>query len=366
MKWLMVQPGASWCTADVYEGLMYGLSRVDPDLFLTRYNLDVRIARSSQWLAWNWQKSGKRGTAPTDADKLYHAASGVLERALRLEVDWVVVVSAMYFPADMLVLLRRAGFKIAMLFTECPYDDQAHRKIAPLADVCFVNDKTSVAHLADLLPTYYLAHAYHPERHQVQPDNADLEWDVSFVGTVFPERYEFFKSVNWHDMSFAIFGNTDWIPARSRMRTFVRGGVMDNMEAVSEVYRRTRVNLNLHRSREGLMIDGVQQPLTEAYSLNPRAFELAACGLLYLNDTTRQELWDIFGDLVPTFTTADELRERILEWRGDPVRRRQRGLELAEAVRPHSWVTRAQQVYDTLVTFGRMPVTTPSLVSTGG
>src|SRR5689334_12408056 len=101
MRCLLVEPGASWSTADVSAGLRHGLEHHGVDL--VRYRLDTRILRSKRWLRYNWRRAKKTNPAivkPTDADVFYQAAVGALEMALRHEVDVVLIVSAMFFHPD--------------------------------------------------------------------------------------------------------------------------------------------------------------------------------------------------------------------------------------------------------------------------
>ena len=74
---------------------------------------DSRCGRGGRW----------RTCAPTPADVQYHAGQEVVTRALRHEADWVVVVCAAYLHPDVLILCRRAGLRLAAVFTESPYDD---------------------------------------------------------------------------------------------------------------------------------------------------------------------------------------------------------------------------------------------------
>lgn len=93
---LCVHPGASWSTADVYDGLLYGLRECGA--WVDQYRLDTRIATTHKSLHTLWRQKKKADPAlpkPNVADIMYHAGIGALEQALRLQVDVVIVVSAM-------------------------------------------------------------------------------------------------------------------------------------------------------------------------------------------------------------------------------------------------------------------------------
>src|SRR5688572_25049940 len=99
MRFLVVQPGASFATADVHEGLCDAWLAAGHEV--VEYALDGRIVEAEAWLRFMIRHQKKvngpyKDLKPSQADVLYYAGQGVLERALRFSVDWVLVVSAMY------------------------------------------------------------------------------------------------------------------------------------------------------------------------------------------------------------------------------------------------------------------------------
>jgi hypothetical protein len=160
MRLLVVHPGASWATHDVHTGLCAGLRAQGHDVI--EYALDGRLRASQVLLQYLWRKQARSGgpladVRPTAADAQYHASQEAVTRALRHEVDWVLVVCAAYFHPDAAVLLRRAGVPAAVVFTESPYDDPEQARVAPLYEACFTNERTSVPRLREANPaTHYL------------------------------------------------------------------------------------------------------------------------------------------------------------------------------------------------------------------
>lgn len=350
MKILMCHPGASWSTADVHNGLRFGLSALGVQTY--NYQLDVRIARSGRWLVWNWKQSGKNGEKPNPRDVQYHAGEGLIGRALRLEPDWILVVSGMYLDIEIVRHLKRIGFKLAVLLTESPYDDLAQAEFIRLFDVAWTNDRSSVARLTACAPdtrVSYLGPAWHPLVHVPLPPNPDVPaHDVLFVGTGFPERNEFLKAVTWPEgTDVALYGHWDSLASRSKLRRFVKGGVLSN-EAAAWHYRGAKINLNLHRKRIGY--GGADEVI--AASVNPRCMELAALGRFFISDP-RPELHDLFGGLVPIFETPEELAALVAEWLPDDKAdaRAQRGEQIRACVEHHSWGDRAKQVVADLASY---------------
>jgi hypothetical protein len=318
VKFLVTHPGASWATADVHTGLVAGLRANGHEVH--EYALDGRLAASSIWLNWQWRRQVRHGgplaeTRPVAGDIQYDAAVGLLERALRHEVDWVLVICAAYLHPDVLLLARRAGLRLAAVFTESPYDDREQATIAPLFDVCCTNERASVGVLRAANPqTHYLPVGYDPSQHG--PESTPYVGEpvpahhVVFVGTAFESRLALLAAVDWTGIDLGLYGHWD-VDAGHPLAPFVRGGLVDNARA-GALYRAARIGLNLYRDPG--TCDGI--PIA-AQSLNPRAYELAADGVCTLSQP-RAEVAEKFGALVPTCTTADELGALVRETLAHP------------------------------------------------
>jgi hypothetical protein len=81
--------------------------------------------------------------------------------------------------------------------------------------------------------------------------------------------------------------------------------------------------------------------------MNPRAYELAACGVFHLS-TARQEIAEVFGDLVPTFDTPQEASALIRQWLADDAGRAEVRAQLPGCVAAMSWGARGAQMVDDL------------------
>lgn len=330
MKLLVVNPGASYSTADVDAGVRYGLQRQAVDV--SRYRLTERIERSQRWLYATWRRARRTQptiTKPTIADVFYLAGVGCIERALRLDVDAVLVISAMFLHPDVVILLRRARLPVFALFTETPYDLPQELKIAALVSGCWTNERSSVDAFRHVNPcSGYLPHAWHPDRHTPGLHDGDETvpaHDVVFVGSGFPERVAWLSAIDWDGIDLGLYGHWQ-LKANHPLRKFVRPGVVDN-RVTAALYRRARVGLNLYREAHG------------AQSLNPRAYELAACGVPYVSQP-RSESRELFGDVVPLVQTPADASYIIRSLLNDPIRRARIAAELPALVARHSWADR--------------------------
>lgn len=346
MKLLVCQPGASWSTHDVYVGLVNGLKQQGHEVH--EYWVDQRIVREGAYLDWAYRRVRRQHPdhpRPNASDLLFRACREAIDFALLGDIDWVLIISAMYLHYDVLRALKEAGRKVAILLTESPYDDAAQIPFAALADVVFTNERTSAPLLRQACPnTHYLPHAYDPERHRPDlPDEPNVRaHDVVFVGTGFVERHELFRAIDWSGIDFGLYGSWELIGSRSKLRPYLLDKVIDNRMTAS-LYRKAKIGLNLHRTSRGFGRD--VSHVLGAESLNPRAYELAACGAFHLSDY-RPELPELFGDSVPTFDPKrpDELERLIRRYLADDGARAELAAQLPERVRGCTFADRARQV----------------------
>lgn len=364
MKLLVVSPGADISTKDVFDGLVPALRRQGHDV--VEYPLSTRIARAGAWLAFNYRRARKEHPdvpEPTFADTLYLAAERVLPIALRNRVDWVLVVSGMYFHPDWFWMLQRAGVPTALLLTETPYDQDKEARVLPYVTCAWTNERSSVPFLRAVNPNvHYLPHAYDPFRHHPaalasagtsESEAASvLAHDVVFVGTGFQERIDLLAGVDWSGIDFGLYGIWDQLGRRHPLRQFVRGEQVENHVAAA-LYRRAKIGLNLYRRSIGYGKDAPR--IAHAESLNPRALELAACGLFHLSDE-RAEVGEVFGTLVPTFKTSAELERILRHWLARPAARFAISQQLPQAVVGRTFDAMAMQITADLEAFARSKV----------
>jgi spore maturation protein CgeB len=323
VKLLCVHPGASFSTADVYNGLTPALARRGHDI--QEYRLDWRINEATEIIGWRERRRKKAQGA--DYQELpggpmphiiRHASMTLLEATLTVNPHCLLIFSAMFLHPEAMILLRRMGVPTVLLLTESPYDDAKQANITPFASMVYTNERASVrlmrrwheqtggqrgARQIDYLPHAYDPSVHHPsdsDRH----DDADIPaHDVVFVGSGFYERQEVLQAVDWE----GLYGKWPYVGSRNRLRRYIRGGVVPNA-VTAALYRRARIGLNLYRQSVGTSRNATR--IVGAESLNPRALELAATATPHISDW-RPEVEEVFGDTVPTFRNARELETLI-------------------------------------------------------
>jgi spore maturation protein CgeB len=255
----------------------------------------------------------------------------------------VLVVSAMLLHPDVIGMMKRAGLRVTVLFTESPYDHEQEMKVAAMVDGCWTNERTVLNDFRSVNPCAgYLPHAWHPEKHYVsQRSIGELpSHDVVFVGSGFSERITWFNSIDWTGIDLGLYGTWKGLGLSKQLLSCVKGNQITN-EMAGALYRRAKIGLNLYRNSKGF---GRNAPkISHAESLSPRAYELAACGSFHLSEY-RAEVQEVFGDVVPTFRTPTEAAALIRLWLNDPDGRARVAAQLPASVAESSWVERAKTV----------------------
>lgn len=342
LRVLLAHPGASWSTADVYDGLKFGLLHHDVDVIEYRLDWRIEATHREKMAAWRRAKRIDPTVEKPTGELVQHDSSvGLLIMAMERRVDVVIVVSAMLLHPNVLVMLKEAGKLVTVLFTETPYDLEHELKVAALVDGCWTNERTAVPAFRAVNPRAgYLPHAWEPRKHYIDCaiPNSVPSHDVVFVGSCFPERAAFFNAIDWTGIDMGLYGF--WVQERkapvklnAQVRACIRGGVVANLETAA-LYQRAKIGLNLYRHYAG-----TPQP----ESLSPRAYEYAASGVFHLSDY-RKEVLEVFGDRVPTFTTPQEAESLIRYWLAHDDARHELGATLPACVVEQSWIDRAEEV----------------------
>lgn len=338
MKAMVVGSGAYWSTKDVENGAVEGLQAAGVDV--RWYAYDHRLQASADYLAWVYRRAKRQNVnakKPSAADVQYHALVDVLPRALAQNVDWVVLVSAIFIPLPFMQVLRKAGLRVALLLTESPYSHKHEIEWAKHVDLLWTNERTVVDAFRAVQPrSHYLPHAYRPAVHRpAPPSEAVSAHDVVFVGTGFPERIAWLEAIDWTGIDLGLYGNWERLRRSSPLKRYVRDGIVDNA-TTADLYRAAKIGLNLYRTSADW--EGAEH-ISRAESLNPRAYELAACGAFHLSDA-RAEVAERFGDAVPVFSTSAECEALIRRYLADAPARAAAAASLPGCVAGDTWPAR--------------------------
>jgi spore maturation protein CgeB len=216
--------------------------------------------------------------------------------------------------------LRRKKFLTAMWFVENYRHLTYWQQLAAGYDFWFViQQEPCIAALkqAGAKEVRYLPMAADPSVHRplelTQAEREEYGSDVSFVGAGYANRREIFPRLLGHDWTFKLWGN-EWDGATELTSVLQRNGARIDTDTCQKVFNASAVNVNLHSwAGAGLDPDGD--------FVNPRTFELAACGAFQLTDR-RSLMPDLFTESeMATVSFPDELPGKITRWLHEPEQR---------------------------------------------
>ena len=270
------------------------------------------------------------------------ATENVLNEAVYFGADLVFVVSGLNFHPIALTSLEKVGIPAAVYLTENPYDDVPQREWCsnyPSMAV-FTHERIS----SEREGWTYLPHAYDPAVHRpVEPD-PKFNCDVLLVGTGWRERQYFLEAVNWTGIHLYVAGPKEAWPAlteRSPIWTSFHAEPVDNA-TIAPRYAAAKICLNFHRRHP------------DAWSPNPRAYEIAACGAFQLSDP-RPGVTDLFGETVPIFDSPEALERLVRQYLEEGPVRRCLANKSRDLVKNETFDERAKQLVAVLVDRFNLP-----------
>ena len=235
-------------------------------------------------------------------------------------------------PLSMPVLeqLRRKKVLTAMWFVENFRHLTYWQQVASGYDFWFVmQQKACIDALSQAGAKHvsYLPLAANPEVHRplkcTFEEQQEFGSDVAFLGAGYPNRRLLLQSLLNHRWSFKLWGN-EWENPGPLGQVLQRNGARIDSETSVKIFNCTKVNINLH-SYTGEGFD----PYGD--SLNPRMFELAACGAFQISDT-RKLLFEHFDQsMMAVIDRPEDLNSMVDRYVKDSVTRE----EMAEASRQH-------------------------------
>lgn len=342
MKIMVVSSPHAFATRDVFTSHVAGLKAILGEENVVTYDVIPRYNLFHSWCNWLEEQMG---FVPREVRANVLAAEPVFGAAHFHNCDTVYWISPMYFPMSMVEMFRKDGFRCWVYFTECPYEDEFWARSQSIKfDHCFVNDLNSINRFRAFNEnTHYLPHSFDPAKHYPLWEQPNDHEHVIFVGTDFKGRRKLFGDVDWSGIDFRLYGNWQDIKEDTVLDKFVRRRLVDN-HTTAGIYRGSVVGISMHRQERQWDSEEVLDK-GEAYSMGPRSYELAACGLYQISDY-RPELVEVFGDTVPIFETADQLEYEVRWALEHPEERQRRARAQWKAVQGHTAQSRMKQLLE--------------------
>lgn len=233
-----------------------------------------------------------------------------------------LVLSLAQAPLTLPVLehLRKKKFLTAMWFVENYRHLTYWQQMAPGYEFWFVFQQGQCLEAfrqAGARNVSYLPMAADPDVHGPvalsEEDRRLYGADLSFVGAGYANRRRLFPFLLRQPWSFKLWGN-EWEGADDLQSVLQLNGARIDTATCMKVFNATTINLNLH-STTGAGLD------PQADFVNPRTFELAACGAFQLVDH-RSLLSEFFtSHEIESFRSFDEVPGLVKHWLADPSAR---------------------------------------------
>lgn len=245
--------------------------------------------------------------------------AGMLELAISWRPDLVLVMNALHvFPPDHkehIERIRSLGIRTAVWFVDDPYFSDDTLTLATHYDVVFTHEQSCISHYkASGCPlVYYLPLAADTEMFYPQMTSLSYQSDVCFIGNAFRNRLRLFDELAPYlsqKRLKIVGGNWDGLTRRNLLDPYIHDGWIP-AEETARYYNGAKIVINLHRpteagsdNRNGRGIPG--------YSINPRTYEINACGTLQITDV-RADLGQYYrpGYDIETFSSPAELCSKI-------------------------------------------------------
>lgn len=324
MRVLLVAPGHAFSTIDVYHGLHDGLRTNGITVYAyplheTLETMDLMVGAARLM-----------NISPAYPDVFQLASMGIPGAAMAKQVEAAIFIHGLNVPASIPATLKRGGIRTVLVCTESPYQIEEEKTIAPFFDIIFTNDRAAPRLFSNNRPdtVHYLPHAYNAQRHTRTGEMA-APCDVFFCGTRFPERAALLDGVDWTGIEY-VEKSIDYNSGRPAAELLPK--ITSNADVAAH-YRSATISICHHRA----------DPTGTAESLNPRCYEVPACGGFLISDV-RAELWDVFGDAVPTYTDSASLERVIRYFLSHPQERDALRARQLAAVAPHTWAERARHL----------------------
>ncbi|WP_421901931.1 CgeB family protein [Maridesulfovibrio sp.] len=283
-------------------------------------------------------------------------SQAVLAKVETFEPDMVLAMAQAPLTHQALKRLRKDNVKTAMWFVEDFRLFTYWQSFAPFYDVFAVIQKEpffSELKQIGVENALYLPLAAHPDFHKPEElssiDARKYGGDVSFMGAGYPNRRLAFRKLIHHGLK--IWG-TEW-DGDHVLEPYVQfdGRRVSSDECV-KIFNGTKINLNLHSSINA------DELVSGGDFINPRTFELAACGAFQLVDR-RSLMPEAFDDgELAHFENLEDLDHKIGHFLAHPEER-DSYVERARArvLRDHTYEVRMQSLIDfTAERFNDWPV----------
>ncbi|WCK56170.1 glycosyltransferase [Aneurinibacillus sp. Ricciae_BoGa-3] len=250
--------------------------------------------------------------------QLYVAApnENIAEIGQKMEPDLVVVFNGYKLPLSEVQSLNKTGIKTAIWMTDDPYHTDITKLIACYYDFVFTQEINCISYYRSLgcRNVFHLPLAADPSVFEPKSVDARYRKDILFVGSAFSNRVSFFDAVAEYLSSKNVLISGLWWDRLSNyplLKQKINLNHWMSPEETANYYNGAKIVINMHRSHDD-QFQKLNSNNIQALSLNPRTFEISACGAFQLTDI-REDLAKFYtpGYDIATYKTPNEMIEKI-------------------------------------------------------
>lgn len=280
----------------------------------------------------------------------------VAQLAAELRPDLVLALDGWNLPLEQVDEIRGMGIRTALWLTDDPYYTDVTGELVMHYDYIFTLELNCVDFYRQkgCANVHYLPFAAYTGYYRPLRDRAANRRNISFVGSAFWNRVDFFRPIINDLIDRGLYINGFWWDRLFEPGTYPGRVEMDKWmgpHETSEIYSSSKIAINLHRSFNDASVN-INSAMIEALSPNPRTFEIAASGTLQIVDA-RSDLARFYtpGVEIETFGSQEELLGKIDFYLNHEKERRDIVLRaLDRTLREHTYAHRLNELLS--VVFG--------------
>lgn len=278
--------------------------------------------------------------------KVVTTRQDILKEANEIEADCVIVFNGFKMSVDKVKRLNEEGIKTAIWMTDDPYYLDIASNIAKYYHFVFTQDINCVSFYKSVgcSNVFHLPLAADPTIFYPKSVDSKYKSDILFIGSAFANRVRFFDTISHYllNKDFFIIG-----PWWERLKDYplLEHKIFTNIwlspEETANYYNGSKIVINLHRQHDDLEINKNSKKI-KGLSVNPRTFEISACGSFQLTDV-REDLYTYYtpGYDISTYTTPNELINKIEYYLNHEYERKEMSLRaLRKTHENHNYINR--------------------------
>lgn len=234
----------------------------------------------------------------------------------RTKPDLVLVFDGCKSSCYQIEMIRKANIKTAVWMTDDPYFTDKTTRFVPFYDFVFTPEINCVSFYQSLgcKNVHYLPLA--ADSNVFYPRDVDSKYstDILFLGFAYENRIQIFDEIAEYLASKkTLISGFGWGKLKSYrlLRRKVYANYWMDSEETACHYNGAKIVINMHRVHDDRTVNKNSKKIPAA-SINPRTFEISACGAFQLTDI-RPELNTFYtiGHDIEAYTTPTNLMEKL-------------------------------------------------------